>query len=38
MMHADGDALVAGARQPELSAGEEVKYIKNHVAVFLDDR
>ena len=38
LMDADGDALVAGARLPELSAGEEVKYIKNHVAVFLDDR
>ena len=38
LMDADGDALVAGARVPQLSAGEEVKYIKNHVAVFLDDR
>jgi hypothetical protein len=37
-MDADGDVLEAGARVPELSAGEEVKYIKNHVAVFLDDR
>ena len=38
MEHADGDAPIDGARQPDLDEGEEVKYIKHNVSVFLDDR
>ena len=38
MQHADGDAPVEGARQPDLDDGEEVKYIKHGVSVFVDDR
>ena len=36
--HADGDAPLEGARQPDLEDGEEVKYIKHGVSVFIDDR
>lgn len=38
MDHADGDAPLEGARQPDLDDGEEVKYIKHNVSVFIDDR
>jgi hypothetical protein len=37
MQHAEGDAPLEGARQPDLVEGEEVKYIKHSVSVFVDD-
>jgi hypothetical protein len=38
MEHADGDAPIEGARQPDLDDDEQIKYIKHKVSVFVDDR
>jgi hypothetical protein len=38
MEHADGDAPIQGAPQPDLVEGEDVKYIKHGVSVFIEDR